>query len=473
MLLLKVPLEPDVSIRLGVEQSTLSPSPNCCCQVELHLFPDSKSACMLYALDSNGNRKTTGGDEFYIRYEEYNDSTKEILTQAVALIADRSDGSYELNFFTTPMNPLLSSGTTSEEKETSTETILRTVTVYFEYTDRIGFLAPPSKKDWTSGGYSHKRYEVRLRLSGALQQQQQQQQQLPPPPIRIRQFVPPRPTVDLGDFDRVFAFGDSTFCQLLRQRPNKKGKYYFQPNLRILGEKVRMGLNSETVDALVELVGDDEVEKELLSNNECSSKSNNNNNNNRNGNDDNNHITTTTTTIKKALIVGSCLWDILSADDTLQGQGFENHRRACFDYVRLLKEKYPGVTIVWKSPMAVQIHWVDLQRVVEHDRSTATLFGRNRIKYMSGSRSRFLYELQKDVMEELGVPMMDLYEATYLSADWLYPSDGRHYKPDLNRTMLGWFYPATNNPGTHTHTHTQTDANRDGQKRVYYQHVVP
>jgi hypothetical protein len=93
------------------------------------------------------------------------------------------------------------------------------------------------------------------------------------------------------------------------------------------------------------------------------------------------------------------------------------------------------------------VHWVDLERVVEHDRATATLFGINRIRYMSESRSRYLYNLQKDIMNELNVPFLDLYEATYLSADRLYPSDGRHYKPDLNRMMLSWFYdPDKNSP---------------------------
>lgn len=88
----------------------------------------------------------------------------------------------------------------------------------------------------------------------------------------------------------------------------------------------------------------------------------------------------------------------------------------------------------------VPVHWVDLDRVVEHDRATATLFGTNRIRYMSASRSRHLYKLQKRIMEDLTVPFIDLFEATYLSADQLYPSDGRHYRPDLNRKMIGWFY---------------------------------
>uniref|UniRef100_A0A7S4EQL6 Uncharacterized protein n=1 Tax=Pseudo-nitzschia australis TaxID=44445 RepID=A0A7S4EQL6_9STRA len=445
-MIFKIPPKPDLSVRTEVEQAILSTSPNCCCQVELHLLAESKS--VLYSLNSDGNRKTEGGDEFYIRYEEYtpiggddkgviddgneNDLGKEVITQAVALITDQCDGSYELDFSTTPMNPLLparksensdkSYDLNDDDDNGNEEEIVRTITVYFEYTDSMGFLSPPSKHDWLNGGYSHTKYKIRL-------------------PRRshrpfIRAFLPPTPSVNLSKFDQVFAFGDSTFCQFFRQRPNKKGKYYFQPNLRIIGEKVRTGLNSETVDTLVELIRDDDIEKELS--NDCDNT-------------------------KKALIVGSCLWDILSADDTLQGSTFIDHYNACKDYICRLRKRYPELTIVWKSPMAVHIHWVDLQRVVEHDRATATLFGINRIKYMSASRSLFLYKLQRKLMEELQVPMIDLYEATYLSADLLYPSDGRHYKPDLNRKMLSWFYPTSS-------LHMGT--NKDEQKRAYFRHVV-
>ena len=38
------------------------------------------------------------------------------------------------------------------------------------------------------------------------------------------------------------------------------------------------------------------------------------------------------------------------------------------------------------------------------------------------------------------IPTLDLYQATYLSADWTLPKDARHYRPELNRTMLQWFY---------------------------------
>ena len=425
-----IPSKPDFGIRTEVERAILSSSPDCCCQVEIHLREDGKS--ILYSIDSDGHRKIQGGDEFYVRYEEFTlvdisggeNSSTEIKIQAVAFMTDNDDGSYELDFCTTPTNPI----PCAEATKTTSKTIcrdggekrIRVVTIFFEYTENMGFLSPPSKQDWLNGGYSHKKYtfELPVELNRPF----------------IREFSPPTLSVDLSKFDQVFAFGDSTFCQFLRQRPNKKGKYYFQNNLRIIGEKVRMGLSSETVETLIELIGDDDIEKELCI--DCDVK-------------------------QKALLVGSCLWDILNADDTLQGSEFKDHCDACREFIYQLRQRYPGVTLLWKSPMAVHIHWVDLQRVVDHDRVTATLFGINRIKYMSSSRSLFLYKTQKRLMEELGVPMLELYDATHLSADQLYPSDGRHYKPDLNRKMLSWFYPPA--------PPTRTDPN---ETRVYYRQVV-
>lgn len=418
-----IPSKPDIGIRVEIERSILSPSPKCCCQVEIHIQSNKKS--ILYSLDSDGRRKDEGGDEFYVRYEEFstNDTagdysgSEEIRTKAVAVITDNDDGSYELDFCTTPMNPIPLSATASASNEE--QKIIRVMTIYFEYTDRMGKLPPPSKQDWSNGGYSHRKYTFEFSRDFGR-------------PL-IREFTPPTLGIDLSKFDQVFAFGDSTFCQFLRQRPNKKGKYYFQNNLRIVGEKVRMGMSSETVGTLVELIREDGIAERELSSAENDGK-------------------------KKALIVGSCLWDILSADDTLQGSEFSNHVEACREYIHQLRQRYPGVTIFWKSPMAVHIHWVDLQRVVEHDRATATLFGINRIKYMSSSRSRFLYNIQRQLMNELQVPMLDLYDATHLSADQLYPSDGRHYRPDLNRKMLSWFYPIA----------TNTDPN----ERVYFREVI-
>jgi hypothetical protein len=374
-----------------------------CCQVEIHVRPNNPTS-LLYSRDCDGCRKRTGGDEFYIRYEEYMadngdslDEYQNLHLQAVAFVSDHGDGSYDLDFCTTPMHPSLP----KQHDTTNCITKLTSIwTVYIEYTNGIGSLPPPKKRDWQNGAYTHKMYQISTKGPSTARPW-------------VREFKPPKPEILLSDFDQVFLFGDSTFCQFVRQRPNKKGKYYFQSNLRVLGEKVRVGLDSTSVSTLLVQLEESNI-KSVLSQN--------------------------ITDKQRALIVGSCLWDTLNWEDDLQSSLYQDHAEACRTYIDKLRQTYPDLIIVWKSPMACHIHWVDLKRVVEHDRATATLFGLNRIRYMSASRSRYLYELQKKICFELKIPFLDLYEATYLSADLLYPSDGRHYKPDLNRKMLGWFY---------------------------------
>lgn len=438
-----IPSQPDVGAQETVESSTNGDGSlftNVCCQVEIHLLPGNRS--ILYSRDSNGRRKNTGGDEFFIRYEEclqnavgdqeghICDSESTLLLQAVALITDRNDGSYLLDFSTTPMHPDLPA---ERDGTVGAQNIQQFLVVYFEYTNGIGSMPPPTKKCWENGGYTHSVYRHTVRDG-------RHHPSTGRP--KIRKFQPPttRGIIDLGRFDQVFAFGDSTFCQFVRQRPNKNGKYYFRRNLRV-GEKVRVGLNSLTISILLGLL--DQEMGDFLS---CAGSK----------------TGETTTPTKKALIVGSCLWDILDFDNTQQGSEYRDHAEACRSYVACIRKRYPSVTVIWKSPMAVHIHWVDLERVVEHDRAAPALFGINRIKYMSGSRSRFLNDLQKRIMAELDVPFLDLYEATYLSADCLYPSDGRHYKPDLNRRMLGWFY-GSDDDGT-------VNSRNDGDK--FFQQVV-
>ena len=386
-----LPLEPDAEAQKQVEEATChsEQSKGITCQVEIHTSDD---VWTLFCRNSKGERKSVGGDEIYIRYEEFdpvveNEETEEkmsLVLQAVAIVTDNEDGSYSLSFYTTPTHP-------SPNKTGS----IKCLTVYLEYSNHIGRLPSPQKRDWKNGGYTHKRYNCSPRLR---------------PPVKP--FNPPinENSINLNNFERVICFGDSTMDQFVRQRPNKKGKYYFQSNLRV-GEKMRLPMNSETFETHLQML------QEQLGEELSSSESDKN----------------------TALILGSCLWDILDAQDTLQGKDYQNHITSCRRYIERIRDMYK-VTIVWKSPMAVHIHWVDLDRLVEHDRQTATLFGIDRVRYMSASRSKFLYEKQTELMKELQVPVLDLFRATYLSADKLYPSDGRHYRPDLNRLMLQWYY---------------------------------
>jgi hypothetical protein len=431
---LLIPAEPDVGAQQVVEESTCDSdserSSTVTCQVEIQAGDADFSCWTLYSRDQNGERKTSGGDEFYIRYEEFTDDQdnennddgehNHLVLKAVAIITDHKNGSYSLDFVTPPMNPNLPFKTDDDSRGI--------LTVHFEYSDGIGQLPPPCKHDWKNGGYTHNTYTYTY--AGC--------------PVRppIRHFRPPSHSesgiIDLGSYDEVLCFGDSTMDQFVRQRYNKKGKYYFQPNVKV-GEKVLFGLNHQNVDSMLEML-DENFGEELRNREE----------------DKDDHV---------AMILGSCLWDILDAHDALQGRDYEDHIQACRKYIECIRECYPNVTLFWKSPMAVHIHWVDLERLVEQGRANGNLFGIDRICYMSASRSRFLCDIQAKVMRELNVPLLDLYEATYLSSDQLYPSDGRHYRPDLNRLMLSWFYDVsigakyfTNVPGTSKSEDNERDA---------------
>ena len=46
----------------------------------------------------------------------------------------------------------------------------------------------------------------------------------------------------------------------------------------------------------------------------------------------------------------------------------------------------------------------------------------------------------KNVMFELGIPFLDLWEAYYLSGDHMENEDGRHYNNEINKLMQSWFY---------------------------------
>jgi hypothetical protein len=397
---LVIPAQPDVTIQDEVDDATFgaSQSKDVTCQVEIRCGPELSSPWGLFSCDSTGRRKTKGGDEFYIRYEEYihkSGDERVLLLQAVSMITDHKDGSYSLHFVTTPTNPNLP---VDNDNDSATIESTSELTIFFEYSNGIGLMPPPTKASWKNGGYTHKRCSI----SPCSRR----------PPIRV--FCPPSTEscgVNLRAFQKVFFFGDSTMDQFVRQRPNKKGKYYFQPNIKV-GEKIRLGLNNETIHNLLEQLHHEFGDEILQARKEGS----------------------------VALVVGSCLWDVLDADDTIQGQEYQDHLTSCRLYIEGIRKRYPGVDIVWKSPMAVHIHVVDLDRLVEHDRATATLFGISRVRYMSATRAKYLYHSQKNVMEELEVPVLDLFEATYLSSDRLYPSDGRHYRPDLNRLMLSFFF---------------------------------
>jgi hypothetical protein len=135
-----------------------------------------------------------------------------------------------------------------------------------------------------------------------------------------------------------------------------------------------------------------------------------------------------------ALLLGSAAWDLLQPSNingTHWGdEDWVDHSNAIRIVIEHVRINYPMVNVYWKSPAALHVHRVD------RNNAAAT----NRARYMAASRSRRLYEVQKQLLQSLGVPFLDVYEAFYLSGDWCFDEDGRHYAVWLNYVVLGWFY---------------------------------
>ena len=51
-----------------------------------------------------------------------------------------------------------------------------------------------------------------------------------------------------------------------------------------------------------------------------------------------------------------------------------------------------------------------------------------------------LYRKQMEIMQELQVPVLDYYEASYLSAHQLRENDSIHYEAAWNNKVMNWFF---------------------------------
>eukprot|EP00980_Cylindrotheca_fusiformis_P027803 scaffold22560_cov135-Cylindrotheca_fusiformis.AAC.14 len=393
----------------------------------LHDLPSSHNVCAsptsqvrifvkcphweLQALDVNGSAKQKGGDEFYVTYTDHAHRHRhtpingsDVVTTrthlrrthptAIAQLTDLANGRYILNFTSSPLN----------HRDHRLEGY-GIITVFFQYTCGIGRMAPPRKGHWKSGGSTVVEHSRAIAV-------------VPP----ISPFVPVLLPLDARDDDLggnrtkqiknspklttspfFMGFGDS-----LMQHFMKPLKHVELPN-------IGMPLNTTTVDDWIQLFRrrmDSKLRLLIQS-------------------------LATIDSVGKAkvvLIVGSSTWDILEPQD----RGFSDHKAALEKLLAYFHDTYPEVRVVWKSPTALHIHVPMIEsnsRLPALDSTTM----HNRLKYMSSSRSHELYQLQLEVCKALGIPFLDVYEASYLSADHTLIGDGRHYSDDFNAMTMTWF----------------------------------
>jgi hypothetical protein len=335
------------------------------------------SQWFLQSIDAQGKDKRVGGDEFYITYKdnfEGNSNSTKTKATAVALITDRQDGTYLLDFVTTPMNP-----------KPGNLTGAGILTVNFQYSCGIGRMYQPLKDSWQGGGSSMTSFSTET---------------IEPP---LRTFEPPRDHgIDLSLFDLTISFGDSLMEMLVsadrkRYRPN----VYFKAN-------VGMELSTKTVPKLLNKLT--RWHKHELEN----------------------------TNRSIALILGSSMWDILQPDN-IQGPSFTNHLNASRQLIETVRQRFPAVTLFWKAPSSVHPHRIRLDQCRREPKCGP------RVRYLSNSRMEYLYRQQtRLMMDELQVPVLDVFEGSYLSSDWTLKGDGRHFHLAYNKMVLSWFYPPDN-----------------------------
>jgi hypothetical protein len=257
------------------------------------------------------------------------------------------------------------------------------ITISFQYTCGIGQMAPPTKNalSWKTGGNIVAQYSTHVDT-------------LPP----ITPFIPPsrKSIEDLSQFlPHIVPYGDSIMQQ-------------FMAPLSIQLPNIGRPLNTSTVSDWISRL--DRLYAFHLKQ------------------------------ANAVLVVSSHAWDLLEMENTAS---HVDHGQAIQQFVNHVRKTYPNVTLAWKSPTALHIHVPMLQINDGRDQELKRQFGQkfyDRLRYMSTSRSFALYQFQKQLCEEvLQIPFLDVYQASYLSADHTKIGDGRHFLPNLNAMMVHWF----------------------------------
>jgi hypothetical protein len=378
-----------------------NPLRNCSVTTQFRLWiPPIPSDCwILQSFYGNGTPKPYGGDEIYVEWiaeSNGNLNDKDMVT-GVALVTDQQDGTYALNFVTPPLLQLEKDINATDRHQSSPlerRTSAGRLNVYYDYTCGIGSLVSPLKDRYARTG------EVQVSFT---------QNDIPRPPP-IRDFDPPNrdQSIDLSKYDHVYSFGDSLLLQLVRRYTVD---LYWHPNLYYEKNVVQaLSDHNETVSLLNKLrdYHGAQFRKAATANESV------------------------------AVIVGSATWDVMRARVR---PGFRAHLTACREFVQLVRAEFPYVDFYWKSPSAIFLHRRDPLADID-----LVLLSRSR--YISDSVPRQVYLAQKDLMRQMNVPFLDLFDAYYLSAPW--SLKGVHYEDQISSLLLSYYWPDLDRDGTYT-----------------------
>lgn len=379
-------------------------------QYRLKLHPSDNETddyWALQSLDKHGNPKTAGGDELYIMYHHRN-RTKASPT-AVAYARDQDDGTYRLEFHSTPFtmlrnidrlnimnrkgSALLRQGRFQpsglNENGTHFQIDGGILSIFMIYTCGLGTLHHPAKKHWRTGGAIMTKYNAYV-----------------PYPPQIQVFEPPNSdkAVDLARYHKVMIFGDSNLHALSRDHAKEITNLHFirKPDSALQFRSVKR-LFLPKIQWFVNQTMHEDA-------------------------DPSKH--------QYALMLGSHCWDIVFPQNS--GPAFQNHLKSVRYLLIQLKYTFGplgNVDFYWHSGVALHLYVAGLED---------GWFDRTPLKYMSYYRSFELYRKQVQALKQVGnVTLLDFMHTTYLSGHQYIGGDARHAMPKLNRQLLASYYPNT------------------------------
>ena len=349
-------------------------------QVRIVFDPQrSDGPVILKSYNVDGEPKTNGGDEYYITYSM--PENEKGYPDAVAHSKDLGDGTYELQF----VQPLLPGP--DDKSRPAAISGGGTVSVILQYTCGLGGLMPPTKAGWSTGGAVNRLWKAKVDAS------------VVPPVVmaRDRSTVPEQYGFAFSNYKNAFSVGDSLMSQFIGGDRRYPDDHQRRSNMEV-GIHVGQSLRAETLDAFL-----GKVRYLIRGRDLYGSKGSN-----------------------SALILGSGVWDIL--DNEKWQPSFDDHMEAVKQYIQAVQEM-TDAQIYWKSMTAMHINIV-----------TSPL-GFDRVRYMSSTRAKSIYDKQVELMRELNIPVLDMYSLTYEAQEHTRRGDGRHYSVFFNDVLMDYFYP--------------------------------
>lgn len=283
-----------------------------------------------------------------------------MLPDAVAHVKDLHNGHYMLEL----VQPLLPAENASMESTISSGGTFNNVIL--QYACGLGSYMPPTKY----GGAINSRWYAQV-PEGFL------------PPIAMSRDRPKPQSFgkQMGSYRAIYAIGDSLMRQFI-------GGYYRRKNFastHISGEfghaaALGMPLKSSTLHYFVGLA-ENFVKHQGIEGDKGSDC---------------------------ALWLGSGVWDVLANNEEEQSS-FHDHLKALREYISFVQ----GLT-------KAQIYWKFMTGLHNHRTNGANLPGGprvERVRYLSASRGKMLFDAQMELMKELNIPVFDMYNFSYEAAD--------------------------------------------------------